>query len=206
MLDFLTDQLLFPAAVLFLLAGCAFAVVVGIGLMVRGGGALRYFASLNRWVSTRAMMKSAERSHDVDSLLHRQRSAWGVAIVVVAGLSLFTLLRGYDVAVLVAASRNLVAPVIAELAAVSALWILVAGHVLGIALGIALVFFPGALAALENRGNRSFSLRSQTRELERMHLSVDRWVESHPRAAGLVVVVLAVFVIVSLGGTYFSRS
>ncbi len=76
----------------------------------------------------------------------------------------------------------------------------------GIALGIALIFFPGMLAALDARANRSYSFRAQTHELDRMHLSLDRWVESRPRTAGLVIVVLALFVIVSLGGSYLSRA
>lgn len=204
--NYFADQWFFPSTVLFLLIGSAFAVVVGAGLMMRSGAMLRFFAVMNRWVSTRTMMKSVEKPHDIEAILHRQRGVLGIAIVMCGGFSLLLLLRNYEVNAIVEASRNRVAPVLVELAARGAQWLLVVGHVIAIAFGIALVFFPAVLAKFESLANQWFSLRKRDRNLDLMHMTLDQWVESYPRAVGLCMVALALFVIVSLGGTFLSRA
>jgi hypothetical protein len=204
--NFFADQWFYPAAVIFLLAGSAFAIVVGLGLMLRSGAMVRFFALMNHWVSTREMMKSAERSRDIDTVLHRQTGFLGVVIVVCAGVSLWLLLRSYDVNAIVGALRDRASPVLVEMVARAAKWILVVGHVMSIAVGIALIFFPAAIAKLESGANQWFSFRKQGRDLDMMHMTLDQWVESYPRAVGFCIVALALFVIVSLGGTFLSRA
>jgi len=39
-----------------------------------------------------------------------------------------------------------------------------------------------------------------------MHLSIDHWVESYPRAFGFLILSLALFIMVSLGATFLGRA
>lgn len=204
--NYVAVQWLFPAAVIFLLVGAAFAFVVGAGLVIRSSAMIGFFATMNRWVSTRKMMKSADTAHDLDTILRRQAGALGAAILVGAGLTLVVLLLDFDVDAVVDIFRHQFAPVLVELVARSAKWILVVGLLAAIALGIALIFFPAALAALEARANRRYSFRARGRDLDLMHLSIDHWVESYPRAFGFLILSLALFIMVSLGATFLGRA
>lgn len=203
--NYVADEWLFPAAVAFLLVGAAFAFVVGAGLVLRSGAMFRFFAAMNRWVSTREMMKSAERARDLDAILHRRRGALGATILAAAGLSLWMLLRHFDVEALAVALRHQAPAELVEVAARSLKWFLVAGHVAALAAGVALLVAPAAFARLEARANRWHSLRERGRGLELMHLTLDQWVAAYPRAIGFVILALALFVIVSLGGAVLGR-
>jgi len=78
------------------------------------------------------------RSRDIDTVLHRQTGLLGIVIVVCAGVSLWLLLRSYDVNAIVGALRDRAAPVLVEMVARAAKWILVGGL---IALGLGLAAY-----------------------------------------------------------------
>jgi hypothetical protein len=71
-------------------------------------------------------------------------------------------------------------------------WFLVASSILAAVIGVLLAFFPDRLRALEARANRWYSPRQAFGSSpDAMHMTLDRWVEAHPRAAGWIIVVSA---------------
>jgi hypothetical protein len=85
-------------------------------------------------------------------------------------------------------------------------WFLVTGGVLAITVGVMLAFFPAAFRAIEMRANHWYSFRNHSRGSDTMHMSLDRWSESHPRmmgwaiAAGSLVMVAAYGIILFVPG------
>ena len=70
--------------------------------------------------------------------------------------------------------------------------------------GLMLAFSADALRALEARANRWFSSRQFVKGADTMHLTLDQWVETHPRTAGWMIaagsaIVLIASIIVWLG-------
>jgi len=88
-------------------------------------------------------------------------------------------------------------------------WILVAGSLLAIAVGVMLAFFPNAMHALEGYANRWVSTRQMTRPIaeggDRMHLALDRVVAAYPRTAGWILVILSLGCVFATGSTLFAR-
>jgi len=193
------QQLLLPSAVIFLFLGSVFAIVVGAGLILRGDATLRLFGKLNRWVSTQKALKTVDQQHDIEQTMHRRRRLFGAVFLALAALSFIVLVAKYDVTVLSSVFARRFPPIAVELAVVSLKWTLVAGDLLAIVVGAALILSPDVLAKVEARTNRWYSTRTDADDAALMHLTLDKWAAEHARAAGWIVIVLAAFVALNLG-------
>ena len=120
-------------------------------------------------------------------------------------LSFIVLFAKYNVAVLASVFARRFPAIAVELAVVTLKWFLVAGNLLGIVVGAALVLFPDVLAKIEARTNRWYSTRTDADDAAFMHLTLDKWAEAHARAAGWIVIVLAAFVVLNLGIVLIGR-
>lgn len=201
----LVEQVLLPSLLLLLFIGSVFAIFVGAGLILRGPAMFRFFGTMNRWVSTRRALKPVEIPRDTNPILLRWPRLIWVVFTLAAGVSLIVLIRQFDVGAIVALFQRQAPAVAVELVATSLKWLLVAGNALAVVIGIALVLYPDALTRLEPRMNQWYSPRASGKDLDRVHLALDDWVEAHPRAAGWIILVLAVFVVVNLGAIQFGR-
>ncbi|MDP2709844.1 MAG: hypothetical protein Q8O56_01375 [Solirubrobacteraceae bacterium] len=193
------QQLLLPSAVIFLFLGSVFAIVAGAGLILRGEATLRLFGKLNRWVSTREALKTVDQQHDIEQTMHRRQRLLGAVFLALAALSFIVLVAKYDVAVLSSVFARRFPPIAVELAVVTLKWTLIAGDILAIIVGAALILSPDVLAKVEARTNRWYSTRTDADDAALMHLTLDKWAEKHARAAGWIVIVLAAFVALNLG-------
>ena len=70
--------------------GCV-GFAVGIGLIVSSARTFRFFHAINRWVSIRRALKSAEIPRDIDQLAHRYRYWVGIPLVLGGIFSTFGL-------------------------------------------------------------------------------------------------------------------
>lgn len=199
------QQLLFPAMVIFLFVGGIFAILIGAALILRGDAILRYSGSMNRWVSTRRLLKPVEIPRHLEV-----RSIWGKRLLGItfffgAAISIVSLIRTYDVAVVATMFKGSVPPVVLEMTAQGAKWFLLVGSTFAMVAGAMLVFVPDAFARLAARANHWHSARKYGRDMDAMHLTLDNWVQASPRAAGWIIVVLGAFVVLNLGVMIFGR-
>ena len=191
--NFLVDQLLVPVIFLFFLVSGIFGVALGIGLVIFRGRAFRIFAPMNRWVSARKNLERLEVGHEIEPFVHKYRH-WFSALFIIGGtFSIFMLVVKVDAAAVAsvfgAGRFSVIVPWIIQ----SFTALLIGGALLAIAIGIILGFFPRALGALEMRANRWVSSRQFVKGADAMHVPLDRWVETSPRAAGWIVAVAALF-------------
>jgi len=142
---------------------------------------------LNRWVSTRHVLRAVEVPVDTERATHRHHR-WLAGGFVLGGLiSVFGLLAGLDAtAVGTAFAEKRFAPVVA-IAVESTKWVLIVGSALGVVVGAMLLFYPNAESKLERLANKWVSPRRVTRTWDDMHMNLDALVEAHPRPAGWII-------------------
>jgi hypothetical protein len=183
----LTWQLLVQFLIVLFLVVAVSGLAVGVGLIASSPKMVEYFRVLNRWVSTRHVLKSVEVPRETDRLAHRYHR-WVAAGFLLGGLiSIFGLLAGLDPsAVGRAFAEKRFAPAVI-VAVESAKWVLIAGSAFGVVVGAMLLFYPNAESTLERFANQWVSPRRVTRSWDDMHMNLDTLVEAHPRPAGWII-------------------
>src|SRR6266853_102477 len=164
--------------------------ILGLGKMGMGLGMpkmAQYFHVLNRWVSTRHILRPVEVPVDTERATHRHYR-WLAGAFFLGGLiAIFGLLTGLDAtAVSAAFAAKRFAPVVA-IAVEGAKWVLIAGSASGVVVGAMLLFYPNAESMLERFANQWVSPRRVTRSWDDMRMTLDMLVEAHPKPAGWVI-------------------
>jgi len=171
--------------VLFLVVAVS-GLAVGVGLLVSSQRTSQLFHALNRWFSTRHVLKPVEVPVETDRTAH-QYQRWLAASFVLGGLiAIFGLVIAVDVA---AVSRIVAEQRYAAFVAIAldcARWFLILGSAAGVVVGAMLLFYPNAEIMLESFTNKWVSSRRISRNWDDMHLTLDTLVEAHPRPAGWI--------------------
>ena len=184
--------------VLFLVGGFA-VLATGLSLIFNSAGALRFFAAMNRWVSTRRAFKPIEVPRDTREAAQKYRHWLAVFFVAGGAFAFYGLVARFDAAaVIYALGPNFLRSPLASWLVDSVRWVLIAGNLVAIVTGILLAFFPGAMTALEARGGHWYSARQWAKDRDRMYLVLDNWVAEFPRASGCIITFFALVLI----GTY----
>jgi hypothetical protein len=180
-------QLLVQFLMVSFLVVAVAGLAVGIGLIVSSQRTGQLFQMLNRWVSTRHVLKPVEVPHEIERVAHSYQR-WLAGGFVLGGLiSIFGLAAGFDASAIsaVVAEQRFV-PVVA-IAVESAKWFLIIGSGFGVVVGVMLLFYPKAELTLERYADRWVSSRQMARGGDDMHMILDRLVENHPKPAGWII-------------------
>lgn len=180
--------------VLVLFVGSLFSLAVGAGLIFRGDAMMRWFGVMNRWVSTRRALKSSEVPRTVGGGVSDRKRRWIAGVVFLVGGAYAAYILGLRINVLNVIGMFAVYGTNASVALIlvdTLRWILIVGCGAAVVLGVLLLAFPRAWAALEMRANYWYSTRQMVGGGDDMHLTLDRWVAGSPRAAGVIIIVLA---------------
>jgi len=173
---------------IFFLVGGSVGIAVGVALIFNSARTLRFFDTLNRWVSMRSASQPLDIPRDTTRPVQRYRH-WIAAVFIAGGtFATFVLATQFDANV----ARHMlnlksVHPVLAFSIVDGARWILIVGNLAAIVVGILLAFFPARLAALEVLGGSWYSERQYLKGADKQHLALDRWVAAHPRRAGAII-------------------
>ena len=199
-------QWLVSSLVLFFLFWAIVAVAVGVGLIISSNKTLKFFDTMNRYVSTRRGFKSMAVPHDIGQSVRKYR-IW-IAGILIAGsaYSIFGLLAWFNVGAVVSRFNLNFPQVFVSWIVESLRWLLIIGGACGFMIGVMLGFFPNALDTLEARANKWYSLRNYTRGGDTMHLTLDKWVAAFPRVTGWIIVLSALVVAVDAAIVLFGRS
>jgi len=188
-------QWLTSSLILFFLFWGVVAVVVGVGLIVCSNKTLKFFDTMNRYVSTRHGFKPMAVIHDTGWFVRRYRIGIAVLFIAGAAYSIFGLLTWFDVAAVVSRFRMNLPPVFVSWIVESVKWLLIIGCAFASVIGVMLGFFPKTLDILEARVNKWYSFRNISRGADTMHLALDNWVAAFPRTAGWIILLTALFVV-----------
>ena len=201
-------QIFVPAAVWFGLVGSLAGLAVGAGLLARSEGTLKLLRSMNRWVSTRRVLKPLEIPRRIEPIAAGNRR-W-LALLVLAGgaIALLVLVASYgDFRGVIRLGRLRTSPAaVAVGMAVESLYVVLAvGSAAAVAAGILLAFFPRAWSAIEARANRWYSARQLGARASAMHFTLDALAENHPRAAGWTISIGSLLAAIVFGILAFVR-
>lgn len=197
--NYVADQLLIPFILWFFIVAGLTGIALGACLIADGARTLRLLGTMNRWTSLRSSLKPMELSHDIGKAVYGHRRWFGIAFAIAGAFAIFMLLVNVEAAAVVSALHGKAAPVAVTWIVESLKWILVAGGVLAVVVGVMLVFSADALRIWEARANRWYSSRQFGKGADTMHLTLDHWVESSPRAAGWMLALgSAIVLIVSI--------
>ena len=187
------------AVLFFFISGFAL-LVVGLWLVLNSAAALRFFEGMNRWVSMRRATRPLEIARDTRPLVLRYRFLIAAFVVAAGVFAIYGLLTQYDareaVRLLGLESQR---PVLALWLVDSARWLLIAGNVLGIVVGLVLVFAPALLTRGEARGGDWYSERRLVKGADAMNTGLDAQVAARPRAAGIIITLVALLLIGAFG-------
>ena len=183
---------------------------VGIGIVVNHARMRQVFGVMNRFVSLRHRAKWLAVPRDIGLGVQRYPRLYGTVFASGGAFSAVMLVSQTEFSGLVfdpghGAPRTAVALIVGY-ALVCARWFLIVGGIFAIAAGVMLIYFPKQLAAIETYANRWYSFRRHSRGGDTMHMALDGWVESHPRAMGLTIAAAALFVTIHYGLLLFVRS
>jgi hypothetical protein len=198
------SQVVLPSLALFGLAGSVLGISVGLGLLVRSAATLRFFDTMNRWISTRRTLKPLEIPRYVGSPTAR-KPRWNGLVLLIAGTYVAVILWQLDGAKIAALAHGGRYPVISAILLDAIRWIMVAGGLAGVAVGVMLLYFPAAYRAFEARANHWYSTRQAFTGGDSPHMTLDRWVAAHPRFAGAAIAGLSIVATLGFVALLLSR-
>jgi hypothetical protein len=175
-----------------LLCGLVLALLLSLWLVASPGALLDLNRKLSRWIDTRPSIEALERPLMLERVFYRHHRVLGVATILGAGYVLWRWAVAWDrQAVVALLDRRWVAAGLDWVVAVVGL------HVLILVAGIVILVRPSLLKGLEHTANRWHRGPSADR-LDTVVGAVDRGVETHPRVAGVVLLLASTWSLLAL--------
>ena len=195
-----TDAVLMRSLILFLLLGSVVGLFGGIMLLLRPDWILSMNKLSNRWISTRKMGRSLEKSVNIDIWFYRNGHLSGVVLLAGAIYIVYILTTQVVRADLPASfgRLHLIQAALLEPLLDTLVLIFLAGALLAMIVSLFLIFRPSLLRDLELGANRSISLRKSLRPLEVQRGNVDQLVFGHVRVVGVLLLCGSLYTLVVL--------
>lgn len=195
----IAESVLLRSLVLFLLLGSVAGLLAGALMLWRPEWLARISKHANRWVSTRQMGRTLERSVNIDHWFYRYGHVSGA--VLLAGaiyiLYIFTLHFARADLLTIFARIHLVQPVLLGPLLDTLVLVFLAGALLALLVGLFLIFRPSLLRDLEFGANQRVSLRQSLKPME-VQRDLDQLVFRHVRMVGVLLLCGSLYTLVAL--------
>jgi len=193
------SQIVNQSIFVFLMVGAAFALMVGLMLLLDSKRAFRIGERLDRWVSTRAVTKPLEAHRSISRPLYRMHRLLGSLICAGALYSLIVLGVPSGEAAIAKSLSGIGPAKFSAWIAESLRYVLLAGNFGALLFGLVFVVRPSALKTLESWADRRISERKAIMPLEKMRMSADQFLRRHPQTVGVLVILGSLYVLLNLG-------
>lgn len=179
---------------LFFIIGSLFALLLGLLFILAPEKANRFSQRNNRWLSLRRSTRALEIPRSVDGQIYHHHRLIGLFIILSCAYILYRLGFDYQHELAVSALTTTVATVqTTSWLLESLLWFITPAAILFLFIGAAIAVKPSCLKGLESLSNRWFSTRKAMQPIEKSNLSVDIWVQKHPRLFGSAICIAAIY-------------
>ena len=178
-------------------AGCVLSLIIGVWVLIKPEGVLRFNQNLSRWFGTEKLAAALDTPHRIDHALYRKHR-WVGMLMLAGGLYiLYVMLFAFNKKAAGGELSYGVNPQFAWL--VDALGVvLIVSSVLALIIGFFLVVRPSAFKRFEQWGNRWYDTEKSLQVLEAVHLKLDEVIAGHLRLVAGLIVVGSIYVILSL--------
>jgi hypothetical protein len=199
-MDTIIEELLLRSLVSFLLIGAIAGVMTGALLLWRPERLRHISGILNRWISTRQLDGSLERSISIDPWFYRHRYISAVLILLSSLYILYCFVVGMDRdGVAAGIARRFVLPLPVAGGLLDALVLTsILGSLLALFVSIFLLMRPSLLRDFELFANQWVSLRRAMKLVELPRAGIDEYVFRHGRKVGVGIIIGSLYVIVLL--------
>ena len=194
------ESLLLRSAVLFLMLGSLAGLIVG-GLLIQSPFRLRKIGDiLNRWVSTRHLDQTLDRSIDIDPWFYRHHRVCSGLILLASTYILYAFTLGLDrTNAITGLSRHFSLPPsliggLLDALVLSAL----SGALFAVFVSLFLLLRPSMLRDFEHGANRWVSLRRGLKSLEIRREGLDEYTFKYNRQAGVLLVLGSLYTLALL--------
>lgn len=191
---------LLQSTVILLVIGSMSGLLVGALLIFRPQHFQAISALLNRWISTRTLDKSLERSFSLDPWLYRYRRFTGMLVLLGSLFVLFYFTVQLDRAATIeglAKHFHYYPSIVGGFLDALVLSSLV-GAVCAVFVALSLMFRPSLLRGFEESANQWLSLRKALKPLEIPRDNMERYVERHTRQIGIFLLLGSLYILVLL--------
>jgi len=185
--NYVIDQLIAPALLLFFFLGGLTAFFIGIGLIFKSPTVSRLFDILNHSVSTRDATGPLGIPRDRSPFFSKHLIPMGVIFVLSALYADYALLTGAGNAAIVSMFNTLLPPGYVFWIVESVRYLLMVSSTVSIIVGILMIISSDTLRVIENTGSRWYSVRKIAIDVDKMKLAFDNWVAVYPRTTGLII-------------------
>jgi hypothetical protein len=193
------SQIVNQSIFIFLMVGAAFALIAGLLLLFDSRRAFRIGEWLDRWVSTRQVIRPLEKQHSIARPMYRMHRLVGALICAGALYALIVLGTAQGAAAITKSLSGLGSRYFVEWLSDSLRLFLLIGNAGALVFGLFFILRPSALKRLEAWADRSISGRQATKPLEISHHPADKFVRAHPRMVGALVILGSLYVLLNLG-------
>ena len=195
----IAEAVLLRSLVLFLLLGSVAGLLAGALMLWRPERLARVSKVANRWVSTRQMGRTLERSVNIDHWFYRYGHLSGA--VLLAGaiyiIYIFTLHFARADLLAIFARMHLVQPLLLGPLLDTLVLVFLAGALLALLVGLFLIFRPSLLRDLEFGANQRISMRQSLKSVE-VQRDLDQLVFRHVRLVGVLLLCGSLYTLVAL--------
>jgi hypothetical protein len=193
------SQIVNQSIFIFLMVGATFALIAGLLLLFDNRRAFSIGEWLDRWVSTRQVIRPLEKQHSIARPMYRMHRLVGALICAGALYALIVLGTAQGAAAMTKSMSGLGSRYFVEWLSGSLRLFLLIGNAGALVFGLFFILRPSALKRLEAWADRSISGRQATKPLEVSHGSADQFVRAHPRMVGALVILGSLYVLLNLG-------
>ena len=187
----LWKMVLAPFLKVLALCGSVAGVALGACLVARSEPTLRALRGMNRWISTRRVLKALEVPRSLEQRTRGRRLWLGLALAAAGAYVLIVLIWAFDGPRVMSALRTAAPAALTAVAIEWARWVLAAGAAFAVAVGLMMALAPRALESFEAWSNRWVSSRQALQGADTMHLALDHLVEAFPKSAGALLLALS---------------
>lgn len=198
--SFFTQSELLRSLVLFLTLGSGAGLILGALMLCRPQWVARINNVANRWVSTRQMARPLDKSMSIDHWFYRYSKLSGVLLMVGAIyiVYMFSVQLSRTGLLAAMAKLNLLSSVWQEPVTDAFVFVLMAGAVLALFVGLFLIFRPSLLRDLELGANQRMPLRATLKPVEVQYNQLDSVFSRHVKVAGVLLISASLYVFVGL--------
>jgi hypothetical protein len=199
-MDPVFESLLLRSGVLFLMVGSMAGLAAGALLLWRPQRLRAVSAVLDRWITTRHLDQSLERSISLDPWFYRYRRSSGALTLLGACYILYFFTVGIDRAgaIHVLSLSYKLPDVLAGVLLDAGVLIALLGALFAGVISLFLLVRPSLLREFEQGANRWVSLRRALKPAEIPRTGVDEYVFQHGRRAGILLVLGSLYALVLL--------